>query len=211
MKVFIHPASPNCVAVLAAAMEAGVELEREVIDLFAGAHSNPRFLAINPNGLVPVLVDGGFILWETAAILQYLAARSTPRRLLPEDERMRADVSRWQFWNVAHWQPALQVFIFQNLFKRLKGLGVADPGAITEAMPRLAKNAAILDAALQRRAWLCGDAITVADLSVGAYLVYASAAGVPLEPYPALLAWWSRLRERPAWMAAEAGLAAFAQ
>lgn len=209
MKVFIHPASPNCVAVLAAAMEAGVELEREVVDLFSGANSDPRFLAINPNGLVPVLDDGGFILWETAAILQYLAARSGVRRLLPVDERMRADVTRWQFWNVAHWQPALQVFIFQNLFKRMKGLGQADAGAITETMPRFARNAAILDAALRGRSWLCGDGITVADLSVGAYLVYAEAASVPLAPYTSLLAWWTRLRERPAWRAAQSGLAAF--
>jgi glutathione S-transferase len=206
MKAYIHPASPNCIAVLAAANEIGLELETESVDLFGGDNAHPRFLAINPNGLVPVLVHGDFVLWETAAILQYLAVCFRPGTLVPQDETARADVSRWQFWSAAHWQPALQSFIFQNLFKRLRGLGAADPGVLEEAAPRLAKNAAILNSALQDRRWICGEELTVADLTLGAYLVYAEAACVPLADYPVLLAWWSRLRQRTAWLAAEAGM-----
>jgi glutathione S-transferase len=205
MKAYIHPASPNCVAVLAAANEIGLALETETIDLFAGANLEPRFLTLNPNGFVPVLQDGDFILWETSAILQYLAARGASS-LLPKDEATRADVMRWQLWSVAHWQPALQSFIFENLFKRLKGMGPADPQILQNAAPRLAKNARILNSAVQGRAWLCGEHISVADLTVGAYLVYADAANVPLDNYPALLTWWSRMRQRPAWLAAEAGI-----
>ena len=209
MKLYIHPASPNCVAVLAVGTEIGLRLETETVDLFSDANSEPRFLAVNPNGLVPVLVDADFVLWETGAILQYLAARYGGGILLPRDEAMRANVLRWQFWSVAHWQPVLQSFIFQNLFKRLRGLGAADPGVLQDAAPRLAKNAAILNSALQGRSWLCSDDMTVADLSVGAYLIYAEAARVPLEAYPELLAWWSRLRRRPAWLAAETGVPKF--
>ena len=73
MKAYIHPASPNCVAVLTLAQELSVPLETETVDLFAHANTAPEFLSINPNGLVPVLIDGDFVLWETTAILQYLA------------------------------------------------------------------------------------------------------------------------------------------
>jgi glutathione S-transferase len=208
LKAYIHPASPNCVAVLALANELGIEMRRETVDLFGQANLEPQFLAINPNGLVPVLDDDGYRLWETTAILQYLAATGGGA-WLPQDERARADVTRWQAWGIAHWQPALQVFIFQNLFKRLRGLGAADPQIINEATPRLAKYAGILETVLCDREWLCGGQISVADLTVAAYLIYSEPADVPLAAYPHLLAWWSRLRQRPAWSAAEADVPRF--
>jgi glutathione S-transferase len=209
MKAFIHPASPNCVAVLAAARELEIELQTEVVDLFGQANLDPEFLQINPNGLVPVLLDNDFVLWETTAILQYLAARAHPDSLLPLDERMRSDVTRWQAWSIAHWQPVLQTFIFENLFKRLRGLGSPDPQTIAGAMPRLEKHARILNTALADREWLCAGRLTVADLAVGAYLVYAEPAAIGLGDYPHLLDWWSRLRHRPAWSAAEAHVPEF--
>jgi glutathione S-transferase len=136
VKAYIHPASPNCVAVLALVGELNLEMETETVDLFAHANLEPGFLTINPNGLVPVLDDDGFVLWETTAILQYLAVQYGPALLRIQDERARADVTRWQIWGVAHWQPALQAFIFENLFKRLRGLGSADANVIDDATPR---------------------------------------------------------------------------
>jgi glutathione S-transferase len=209
MMAYIHPASPNCVAVRAAAGELGIKLETEIVDLFGQANLEPSFLALNPNGLVPVLEDEGFVLWETTAILQYLAARRDPAILLPREERARADVTRWQVWAVAHWQPALQTFIFENLFKRLRGLGGPDPRVIEGAQPRLVKFAAILETVLTKREWICGDRPTLADLTVGAYLVYAETADIPLSDYTHLLKWWSRLRRRPAWVAAESDIPRF--
>jgi len=206
MKALIHPASPNCVAVLAAARELEIELATEVVDLFGQANLDPEFLKINPNGLVPVLLDNDFVLWETTAILQYLASQGRLESLLPLDERTRADVTRWQAWNIAHWQPVLQTFIFENLFKRLRGLGSPDPQILAGAVPRLIKHARVLNTALTDREWLCAGRLTVADLAVGAYLVYAEPAAIALGDYPHLLDWWSRLRRRPAWSAAEAGL-----
>ena len=210
MKVYTHLASPNCVAVHALAGELGLELQREIVDLFEQANLNSGFLAIDPNGLVPTLEDDGYFLWETTAILQYLAATHGDSSWLPQDERARANVTRWQVWGVAHWQPVLQTFIFQNLFKRLRGLGDADPEIIAEAAPKLQKYAAILESSLCEREWLCGDQISVADLTIGAYLIYSDPARIPLVLYPRLGAWWSRLRRRPAWVAAESEIPRFA-
>lgn len=206
MRLYTHPASPNCVAVLAAAAEVGLQLELQPVDLFAGDNKSTKFLAINPNGLVPVLQEDDFVLWETTAILQYLASRVAVQSLLPLDERERADVTRWQSWAIAHWQPALQPFIYQNLFKRLKGLGAADQAVIAQAMPKLDGCARILDEALAVRPWICGDRPTVADLALGAYLVYEQAAKIPLSRFAKLAEWWARLRARPAWALAESSM-----
>ena len=96
MKAYIHPASPNCVAVLALAGELGLRLDTQRVDLFAGANATPEFLSINPNGMVPVLVDDTFVLWETTAILQYLSSLDDEVGWFAGDARARADISRWQ-------------------------------------------------------------------------------------------------------------------
>lgn len=206
MKLYMHPASPNCVAVQAVAAELGLRLEAEPVDLFAGANRSAEFLALNPNGLVPVLQDDGFVLWETAAILQYMAAKVPAQALLPLDERERAGVTRWQSWAIAHWQPVLQVLIFQRLFKRLKGQGEADEVAVDAALPKLHNCAKILDDAFAARPWICGDRPTIADFALGAYLVYAEVAQIPLSSFEGLGAWWARLRSRPAWLRAESAM-----
>ena len=104
-----------------------------------------------------------------------------------------------------HWQPVLQTFIYQRLFKRLRGLGEADPQVVAEALPKFEKLARILDVLLKSQSWVCGEKITIADLTPGAYLVYASPANVPLDKFPHVLTWWSRLSERPSWAAAQEG------
>ena len=101
----------------------------------------------------------------------------------------------------------LQTFIFQSLFKRRRGLGDADPDALSEALPKLDKFASILERQLLRAPWVCGERPTVADLTLGAYLVYDRPANIPLGGFPRLRNWWSRLSARPAWVAASVGLA----
>jgi glutathione S-transferase len=97
MKLYMHPASPNCVAVLMTAALLEIPLEIESVDLFKGTHLEPDFLAINPNGFVPVLQEDDFLLWETNAITQYLASKRPNCSLWPANDRSRADIARWQF------------------------------------------------------------------------------------------------------------------
>jgi DNA-binding transcriptional ArsR family regulator len=89
--------SPNCRKVLAVANRTGTALEKVNVDLLKGEQRKPEFLAVNPMGRVPVLVDGDFRLWESNAIMQYLAGRAKSD-LWPDDPRARADIARWQFW-----------------------------------------------------------------------------------------------------------------
>lgn len=203
MHLFIHPASPNCVAVLAVARRLGSELEVRQVDLFNGEQRKPEFLALNPNGLVPVLVDDDFVLWETVAILEYLASIESPHPFLPGHPRKRADVLRWLAWGLAHWNPSLQPFIFERMFKPIKGLGEPDEVRLAAAQPKLNQCATLLDSSLARAAYVCGDQPTLADYHLAAYPMYAQQARIDLQPYQNLSRWLEHMHSLDEWQTAK--------
>src|SRR3984893_7473354 len=126
MKLYGFPPSPNTWQVRALAAHLGVPLELEFVDLSKGASRTAAFLALNPTGRTPVLVDGDFNLWESNAILQYIAAK-TKTPLWPDDVRSRADITRWQCWELAHWgAQACGPLTFENLIKKFANRGVPD-------------------------------------------------------------------------------------
>src|SRR5690349_3175329 len=127
MQLYGFPPSPNTWKVLALAHEIGAPLDLQLVDLTKGAQRAPEYLALNPCGRTPVLVDGDFTLWESSAILQYIAAKANSP-LYPDDMRMRADIARWQSWQLAHWQPSVAPMIFENIVKRLV-LKLGEPDA----------------------------------------------------------------------------------
>ncbi len=102
MKLYGFAPSPNTWQVRALATHIGVPLEFVPLDFTKGDTKTPAFLAINPTGRTPALVDGDFKLWETMAIMQYVAGKKA-NPLWPDDARARADIARWQSWNLAHW------------------------------------------------------------------------------------------------------------
>lgn len=199
MRLFSHPASPNCVAVLAAARRLGSELDVQHVDLFNGEHRKPEFLALNPNGLVPVLRDDSFVLWETVAILEYLGSIEATQLLLPGDPRQRVHVSRWMAWGLAHWNPSLQPFIFERMFKSMKGLGEPDEQRLAAMQPKLDQAAALLDTTLARASYVCGDRLTLADYYLAAYPMYAPHARVNLQPYQNLSRWLEHIHSLEEW------------
>lgn len=199
MKLLMHPASPNVRAVRVAAILVDIPLECQLIDAMSGEQSLPDYLAINPNGLFPVLVDEDFVLWETVPIMQYIAAKRPGSVLWPSDERRRADICRWQCWSLAHWSPALRVYIFENYFKSLKGMGEPDTAVIQKGEPSFHRFARVLNEQLTKTTYLVGDALTLADLSAASHLMYAEAAGIPLQGYGEIQEWFRRISALPAW------------
>src|SRR5262249_54179441 len=114
MKLYCFPPSPNTWKVRATAHQIGVPLELEIVDLTKGAQRKPEYLALNPTGRTPTLVDDGLTLWESSAIMQYLGDKQkTP--LWPNDSKARADIMRWQSWHLQHWGAAVTPFIFENM------------------------------------------------------------------------------------------------
>jgi glutathione S-transferase len=199
MKLYGFPPSPNTWQVRALAAHLGVPLELEFVDLSKGASRTAAFLALNPTGRTPVLVDGDFKLWESQAIMQYVASKSA-NALWPNDARTRADITRWQSWMIAHWNAQCWAPVLTERFiKKLLNLGPSDEAVIAKGVEAYNKEAAMLDAHLTKQKNLVGDTLTVADFSVAAPMFYAKQAELPLAPYPRLRGWFERVAALPCW------------
>jgi len=199
LKIHYFPPSPRAFKVLALAHHLELAFEPRVIDLFKGEQKLPEFAALNPNMLMPVIEEDGFVLWEANAILQYLASKDPSRTLLPEQPRARADVSRWQFWDLAHWEPALATMIFEHVVKKLAGLGEPDLARTADAEKRFHRFAAVLEGQLRGRRFVAGERLTVADFALAPALNLAEPARIPLGDYPEIRRWHADLMELPAW------------
>ena len=196
MKLHIFPASPNARKTLTANGLLGLNLETVLVDLPNGAHRSAEFLALNPNGKIPVLeYDDGSTLWESNAIINRMAAE-VDTELWPKSNA-RYDIMRWQFWESAHWTPACARFISKHLF----GNDDVDLDAAEAEFNRFAK---VLDGHLASRDWLVGETMTNADISVAAILCYRAPCHYPMGEFANLRDWIARIEELPAWQAANA-------
>jgi glutathione S-transferase len=172
-------------------------VEYVYLDMARGEHRTPDYLALNPNGKVPTLVDGPLVLWEADAIMCHLAARCDSD-LWPQDGR-QIEVLRWLSWGTQHFSQHAGTLYFEYIIKPRFGLGEADSRRVEEAETHWRRFAAILDAHLQHRRWLVGDSLTVADFSVAVTLPEADRAHIPLADFPAVQRWHQRLYELDAW------------
>ncbi len=199
MKLYVTPLSPNVRRVRLTAAVLQIDLQEITLDLTKGEHKQPEYLALNPNGAVPTLVDGDFVLTESRAIMQYLASKKPESGLIPKDEQARTDSVRWQFWDAAHFSPQLGTLTFEKIIKPLLGLGEPRQDKIDEAFTNLRRFGAVLDERLERREYLVGNAVTIADLTIACSLMYAKQTNAPLGDFPNIQSWFSRISDLTAW------------
>ena len=199
MKLYLNTLSPNVRRVRLTAAVLGLQLEEISLDFPKGEHKTPDFLALNPNGAVPTLVDGAFVLTESRAIMQYLAMKKPESGLLPRDEQARADVTRWQFWDATHFSAHLGTFTFQRVLKPMFGMGDPDEGKLSEALTQFRRFGAVLDGHLAGKSYVVGDNLTLADLTLSSSLMYAAHAEVPVAEFPNVQAWFDRMCALDAW------------
>jgi glutathione S-transferase len=202
VRLYLFPPSPRSFKVMLAAHHLGLDYEPHLVHLFKGEQNAPDFVAINPHRRVPVLWDDGYVLWESNAILHYLAAQRPEKHLLPDELRPRLLVERWLFWESAHWDPACAIFAFENMLKPVLGRGEPAAAEIERGNGLFARCAAVLEHQLAAQPFIAGDRLTVADLAVSACLVIADRARYPLEPYAAIRRWQGELMALPGWRAA---------
>ncbi|MEO5624366.1 MAG: glutathione S-transferase family protein [Dokdonella sp.] len=172
-------------------------VEYVYLDMGSGEHKTPEYLALNPNGKVPTLVDGTRTLWEADAIMCHLAARCDSK-LWPQDAR-QIDVIRWLSWAAQHFNRAAGTLYFEYIIKPRFNIGDVDADAVAQATSQFRQHAAVLDAHLAARDWLVDDILTVADFSVAITLPFANEAHIPLDEFPAIGRWHDRLNELEAW------------
>ena len=200
IELYVFPPSPRAFKVMAVANHLGLDTTLRMIDLRKGEQKTPQYAALNPNMRMPTLKDGDYVLWESNAIGQYLAAKKPESGLLPKDERMRLDMTRWQFWDLAHWDPACAVFAFEYVVKPLLlGINEPDMAAIAKGTESFHRVAKVLDGQLRERKFVLGDTLTLADFSLGAVMNLAEVAHFPIEPYGEIKRWFATLSALPAW------------
>jgi glutathione S-transferase len=198
MRLYSGRRSPNARKVRLLAKELDLTLEIVSPDFAKGELRSPDFLALNPNGKVPVLDDNGFLLWESAAILHYLAGKRPERGLVPGDPKKRAVLDQWLFWWAAHVEPAFLRLVFERLVKPFLKLGEADASIVETADRDLARYLPILDRQLEGSDHVLGE-LTIADFAIAPWFESASGIGVSLEPYANVSRWLAGLAKRPYW------------
>jgi len=197
MKLYSMNMSNNCRRVNATIQHLGLDVQ--VVEQTMPDLKKPEFLALNPNGKVPTLVDGDLTLWESRAIMQYVASKKPGNTLWPNDPKGQANIARWQFWEAAHLSKGTGAYAFEKLFKKIFMKMDPDPVALAVGEKEWRTFAPVLNAQLEARKWIIGDVLTLADFSVGACFSYAEPSGLPWDDYKHIKAWWGRLGEVPAW------------
>jgi glutathione S-transferase len=148
---------------------------------------------------MPVLEDDGYVLWESNAIVEYLAAKTPAAALMPEALRPRLQIAKWLYWESAHWDQACAFFMFERVVKPLFGLGEACESEIARGTLLFNRLAAVLDGELHKHRFVAGETLTAADLAIAAPLCLAERARLPLEPYRAIQHWQADIQALPAW------------
>jgi len=179
--------------VLWIAKEIGLDYEHIPLEIGPAGAQRQDYLAINPNGRLPAIDDGGFILWESLAITLYLAKKHSVGRLYPATLEDEAKAWQWSLWALNEVDRGVNIWSLHAV--RLPPEN-RDPQMLAAALTVIAAPFRVLDAALTDHAYLLGDNFTVADLNVSA--VISRALDMDLSATPRLGAWLKRCLERPA-------------
>ncbi len=214
MKLYIFPPSGRVVGIMALKNHLALDCEVLAINLGRGDQLTPQYLALNPNSKMPTLEDDDFVLWESNAILFYLAAKRPDQALWPSDVQAQANVLRWLAWESAHWDAeSVGMVSFEKASKAVLGLGASDPAFIARGEQNFARFAAVLNNSLQGRTWLTGERLTIADFSIGGLVPSAERLQLPIRTFPEIIRWYEGLTTLPAWQEAlaarEAALASW--
>jgi glutathione S-transferase len=190
--------SSNVQLVMWAVGELDLPHERLDVGHVHGGTDTPAFRAMNPRGLVPVLCDGDLEVWESCAILRYLAARyGDGGAFWPADPASRARVDMWAEWGKNELSQAFTVPIFWSRVRT--AARDRDAAALTAAIARFETHLDLLEAQLDGRAYVTGDLLSVADIVIGHLLFRWFDIDVPRRPRTNISAYYQRLVARPAY------------
>jgi glutathione S-transferase len=213
IRLYVLPPSPRAIKVIALNNFLGLGAQVRALDYFQADHLKPEFARLNPNKRQPVLEEDGWVLWESNAILFFLAAKAADSGVWPSAPRDQADVMRWLSWESSHWDPAWdiliterikkQVFVTRDSGRRTEGTATeprpADPARVAEGTGYVGELSQILDTHLASRRWVVGDRPTIADFALASWIPTAKPAGVSLENFKAIAHWYAAVASLPGW------------
>jgi glutathione S-transferase len=193
IKILGRKTSSNVQNVLVALSETGTQFERVDIGGEFGGNDQPDYLAMNPNGLVPTLIDGDHIQWESCSCIRYIGAKYGSDPFYPADPARRGDADKWMDWHLTTSSAAIRP-VFWGMIRTPPEK--RDMKAIGEAVVALGKTLGILDRHLADRAFINGDAMSIADIPLGIITYRWFAMDIDRPGLPNLKAWFDRLADR---------------
>jgi glutathione S-transferase len=208
MQLYTLGMSPNALRVRAVVYELALDVEMVEVN-FRDLEARVATLEpYNPNIKVPVLVDGDFVLWESRAIVAYLASLNPASGLYPENLKRRAIVDQWSYWHAVHLGPAMQRIAMERFLKEKFGIGEPDERALESGLKESAQFLNVLDGNLAGKEWVAGE-LSIADFTIASTFLYRTVTDLSLEAFPNVAAWIARVDARPSWQKATAPVTAF--
>jgi glutathione S-transferase len=189
MKLYDAELSGNCHRVRLLLALLGRPYEKVTVDLRAGEHRTPQYLALNPRGQVPVLIDGDATVWDSQAILVYLARAYGGETWLPTDARGMSEVMQWM--------AVSENEVLYGLARARVMQKFGTPGDIEACRQMGHKILDVMNGHLAAREWLACGRLTIADVACFPYVALAPEGGVSLDPYPNVGRWLTRIKSLP--------------
>lgn len=198
LTVWGRPNSINVQKVFWCCAELGLQYHRIAVGGEFGGTDDPKYVSVNPNRLVPTMEDEGFFLWESNVIVRYLSQKYGTDHLFPSSTTARFDAERWMDWQATTLWPALRP-IFIGLVRTPSAN--RDPAAQKQAEARCREVMQILDERLLDRAYLGGDAFSMADIPAGASAYRWYALDIDRPKFTNLERWYRALTKRSGFQA----------
>ncbi len=195
MKLFARRSSSNSQKVLWFLGELGLHYEFVATGGDAGGLRSVEYLAMNPNGRVPTLLDGDLAVWESHTILRYLAAAHGPERYWPEDPETRSRIERWMDWSQSQFDASF-MSLFWGYWRTPEA--ARNPDANRLQVERCRRYLEILDDALVEHTYVVGDELSLADIPLGALMYRYTNLGVTEDLPQNVERWYASLTERAA-------------
>ena len=196
IKIWGRTDSSNVQKVLWCCGELDLAYERVDLGGKFGGNKETAYLQLNPNGLVPTLQDGDFILWESNSIMRYLVEKYGAGQLLPPTVEGRADANRWMDWQLTTLGPAI-VPLFWSLIRTPPDK--RDPNTIQSALEKTSNAWSLVDRYLAGNSYIAGNAVTLGDIPLGVWAYRWFNLPVERPPFENVEAWYKRICERPAY------------
>jgi glutathione S-transferase len=196
LKIWGRNNSVNVQKVLWCCEELGLKYERIDAGGSFGVVNTPQYRTLNPNGLVPTIEGGPFVLWESNAIVRYLTAKHSAGKLWPEDHKVRAEADKWMDWQISMFWPVFRP-LFWNLVRT--AADQRDTNAMEESRLKTCEILDYLDTHLKNRMYVVGEDLTMGDLPMGCAIWRWMSLPIERPVMPNLQRWFDTLRARPAY------------
>lgn len=197
MKLYSYPLSGNAYKVRLLLSLLKLDYETVDVDLLAGGSMAPEFKRLNPRGQVPVLADGDVVLWDSMAILVYLARRYANGQWLPKDPIGEAKVMQWL--------AVSENELLYGLARARATLVLNRPFDLQQCQQEGKAGLTVMEHHLETHNWLAADGPTIADVACYPYVMLAPMGDVSLDDFPHVQRWMSRFEALPGWVDMEAG------